>query len=246
MNWYNRQLKMARSRGVKKGWTTEELDRVKKLLEKGYNFNQIASLLDVNKNTIRFLNKKYKWKDLEVEKRKKDKTIADLYLLPPHGIGLSTSQIGKKYKFTYNRIRQALERLNLLDHLRDRSESTSLTYQNNPRLREEAAIFQKQRFLDNPGLKDDISRKQKQRYIDNPELREEQSIFMKERWKELGGMEGLLLSYPTREQAIRWLNGFVRRVYAADPRQSMAVRNTYMKIINNHTYPDEVQQGAIV
>ena len=280
MNWYNRQLKIA-----KRAWTNEELAKIKKLLEEGYNFNQITSLLNVGKGVIRNLNKKYNWKDLDVEKRKKDKMIADLYLLPPYGMGLSTSQIAKKYKFSYKRIKQALERLNLIKHLRDKSETASLKYKNNPQFREDASILQKQRFLDNPGLKDNMSRKLKQRYIDDPNLREEQSKKIKQfyddnpearkeksvrskqvfkdntelrdqiskkmiqQWKDWGGLEGRLTSFPTRSQAEQFLNNFLHNIINREEGASSKayfIQTKYMKIINDHTYPDEVQQGAIV
>jgi DNA-binding CsgD family transcriptional regulator len=60
-------------------------------------------------------------------------------------------------------------------------------------------------------------------------------------WEKRGGMEGYLKSM-TKENAIKYLYGFVGRIWNANPQQASAVKNKYMEIIENHTFPDEVQQ----
>ena len=120
MNWYNRQLKIGMS--VKKIWTNNELEKIKKMLEEGYNYVQIAQLFNVSPPTINSLNKKYKWKDLKAEVDKNDQLIANLYLLPPDGKGMSAIEIARKHGFQYRRIQDALKRLNLFNKWRNISE----------------------------------------------------------------------------------------------------------------------------
>ena len=63
----------------------------------------------------------------------------------------------------------------------------------------------------------------------------------------MGGLEGRLLSFLTREQSVKFLNNFFHVIRKKDgPQIAGAVYNKYMQIINDHTYPDEVQQGVTV
>ena len=62
-------------------------------------------------------------------------------------------------------------------------------------------------------------------------------------WEEKGGLEGYLQSVESRDIAIRILENFVRRVMFDEKKvgHAWAIKSKYMNIINNHTYPDEVQ-----
>jgi transposase len=130
MNWYNRQLKIA-----KRGWATEELEKVKKLVEEGMSFERIAKLFGVSDNSIRQLNAKYRWVDLELRRKEKekkrgedDKKIVDLYLLPPKGRGMAARRIRREYGFSLKRVQNALERLGLSEYYRNVSETNRLKY----------------------------------------------------------------------------------------------------------------------
>ena len=64
-------------------------------------------------------------------------------------------------------------------------------------------------------------------------------------WEEKGGLKGILPNfYPTREQAIRYLNIYTNRSLQQGQNRNkvFSTRTKYMKIINDHTYPDDVQE----
>ena len=121
-------------------------------------------------------------------------------------------------------------------------------YIDNPKIKEDISKTLKQRYIDNPELKEEISNREKQRYIDNPELREQMSKIHKQRFIDYGGWEGYLKLQSTRSKAIQLLNNLIHMIIKREGRtnNSYRVYNKYMNIINNHTYPDEVQQGATV
>jgi len=73
-------------------------------------------------------------------------------------------------------------------------------------------------------------------YIENQRVKQRQS------WEARGGLTGQLLSYPTRGQAVTYLNAFIFRIREENPQRAGAIYNKYMSIINDHTFPDEVQQ----
>ncbi len=209
-------------------FSPQDLQNIKKMIDDGISIPKIADFYNVSKHTIYNLNKKYKWIDIDEEREKKDKLIANLYLLPPKGEGWTAAKIQERHGISLGGIKGALERLGLLDQ-----------YRSNP-------AAQKQKYIDNPELKEELSRIQKQRFIDNPELRRQMSQQMLDFWDRVGRLEGFLLSYPTREQAVSWLEKFKWRNYKNSPQRTMGAYNKYMKIIENHTYPDEVQQGVTV
>ena len=53
------------------------------------------------------------------KKEKKDKLIADLYLLPPKGKGWTAAKIREQYGITQMGIKGSLERMGLLDQYRN-------------------------------------------------------------------------------------------------------------------------------
>lgn len=64
-------------------------------------------------------------------------------------------------------------------------------------------------------------------------------------WEEKGGLKGILTDfYPTREQSVQYLNNYVHRLLkqGVSSNKAFRIRAYYMDIINNHTYPNEVQQ----
>lgn len=72
-----------------------------------------------------------------------------------------------------------------------------------------------------------------------PETRERLSDSLRSYWDRVGKLEGYLLSLPSRQQAINYLNGFVSILIDRNPENSHAVFNKYKAIIDNHVYPDE-------
>ena len=225
MNWYNRQLKIA-----KRVWTEDELGKIRKLLEEGKSSYAIGKLFGVNSNAILYLNKKYKWIDFEKEKLKKDKLILGLYLLPPDGHGMPAKQITKEYgyEFSGRRIYKALERSNLTQYWRGQSEAAKKKYKDNPELGKQFGDFMRQK------------------YKNDPDLRKQISDSMKKTIKDIGGLAGMLLNCSTRDKAISMLNYNVKRIGREDSQFAFNTYTKYIQIINNHTYPDEVQQGVTV
>jgi len=70
---------------------------------------------------------------------------------------------------------------------------------------------------------------------------------MKQFWRDMGGLEGRLLSYPTRDKAITFLHGFFNKIQKEEGATiAGGIYNKYMDIINNYTYPDEIQQEETV
>ena len=65
MNWYNRHIKIA-DRGRTRGWTSDEIEQIKNLILQGKGFRTIAKMFGVTKNTISQLNKKHKWREVQV------------------------------------------------------------------------------------------------------------------------------------------------------------------------------------
>jgi len=232
MNWYKKQLKIAMA--VSRGWSEDDLQKVKELYEKGYSSVYIAPLFGVNPATINKLNQKYKFVDFKKRKQEKYKWLAGLYLLPPDGEGMPASEIYKQHGISPKVVRLALKSLGKEEKWRGNSEAG------------------RKKFEDNPDLKKEISEKQKQYYRDNPEARQEQSkrikqLFIDEPERTERGLEGRLKSYNSRDEAINYLNGFIGNSInkAVSPAQKSTAFHTYnkfMEIINSHTFPDEVQQ----
>jgi len=90
-----------------------------------------------------------------------------------------------------------------------------------------------------PGMREHLIQKSREAR-NTPEYKEQLSKRSLENWKQVGGLEGRLLSYPTREQSINFLNGFVGNLWETNPSQAGAIRNKYMEIINAHIFPSEI------
>ncbi len=183
MNWYKKQLKIAKDIRPVRKWTSEELEQIEELVKKRIPFIQIAKMFDVNKKNILNLNKKYKWRDIKKEREDYDKRVADLYLLPPFGKGLGVKEITEQTGINSKSVYNALKRLGLEDKIRDGSYAQNKRW-SNPEEREEQSKRQKQFYKDNPEVKEQQRERMQQRYIDNPGLREEHSKFMTEFWKD--------------------------------------------------------------
>jgi hypothetical protein len=227
MNWYNRQLKIAmlREGRIQREWSEEDLQTMKKLIEKGKSFRDIAIFFNTVHSTISQLNDKYQWRDIKSEKMKKNKMIADLYLLPPDGKGLLGNEIKEQYGFDAATIFRALKALGLEDHYRGKNDPYS-----EGKRREKI-----QNWNADPSNKQMISEK------------------IKRWWDQFGTEQGerlknRLLSYPTRQQAMNHLSGFVgSQNYDLnyDSKKTNAIYTKYQQIINNHTFPDEIQQEQL-
>jgi len=150
MNWYKKQLKIAFA--APRGWSSKELAEMERLVNQGKSFLSIAKMFGVNSHTIERLNKKYQWRDLVEYRRKKDEYLASLYLLPPRGKGMTAQQITKQYGTNLTTVFKALERLNLLDQWRGRSEAARKKFIDHPELVQEHSIKMKQRIEDMGGF----------------------------------------------------------------------------------------------
>jgi transposase len=223
MNWYNRHIKTAMPTPRK--WTEEEINKIRKLVEKGDSFRSIAKLFGVSNHSISKLNNKYKWVDLNRKRDERDNFIADLYLSPPKGKGLSLAAIAKNYGISDMAVKKALERLGLSNELRDRHEAWTPELRQrysdlfsekwrDPSFREyidglrsdpsyiqEMSEKKTQWWKDHPEVRDEYSNNQKQRYEDNPQLRVDISNMMKEQWRNYpGGFQGFLSTFPPEKR----------------------------------------------
>ena len=115
-----------------------------------------------------------------------------------------------------------------------------------PEMREHLSKKRKEMWQD-PSFIENQKAKMKERWED-PQQHENASKAMKKVWKDIGYLEGLLLSYPTRQQAINYLTNFIGNKIQSEgkSRQIYMTYNKYLNIINNHTFPNEVQQNIPV
>lgn len=227
MNWYKRQFKIAMPTPIQ--FSDEELQRIGKMLQEGKSFRNIGRIYNVAQKVIMRLNDKYRWRDLEKERRERDDKILNLYLLPPKGKGLTAKEISRQTGIRLPSIKNTLKRLGLGDQIRSVSDENKRRWQD-PEERAKQSIRTRQFFES------------------NPKAGKDHSIRMLEWWKQFeseegGKFENRLLSYPTRQRAINHLRGFMGREFGTDPQKANAVYGKYIQIINNHTYPDEIQQS---
>jgi len=256
------QIDKTRNINLKK-WTQDELQVIKELLREGENYNQIAKLFNVSFPTIKSVNKRYhlvrdeEIKAIAEEKlRKKYEYITGLYLPSPKGKGLSLTQIEREYGVAAKTVIKALKELGLYEEFfRRPSDANRHRYESNPELGENHSRRMKEIHRNNPGMAEQHSQFMKQLFIDEPERANEFGNRIKSWWKQFedegGGnkLQNRLKSFPTREQAINSLKGFVMSKRSKNPNEdleSMAIYNKYMKIINDHTFPNEVQQEITV
>ena len=73
MNWYNIQLKIAMPKWIR--WTDDQIETIKKLVNEGKSFSEIARMFNVHKKSISILNDKYKWRDLKQDRRAWEGTL---------------------------------------------------------------------------------------------------------------------------------------------------------------------------
>jgi hypothetical protein len=99
--------------GEEINWTTEQLEKIKSLLQEGKSLRFIGNLFGVNAGVIKRLNDVHKWRDVKKDKEDKYKFVLSLYRLPPHGKGLSGNLLRTKYKIPESVIKRALEMFDL-------------------------------------------------------------------------------------------------------------------------------------
>jgi hypothetical protein len=282
MNWYKRQLKIAKWIS----WTDDQIETIKNLVNEGKSFREIGRMFGVHPKSISILNDKHKWRDIKQERLDYDRRVAKMYRLPPYGEGMGVIEILNTNGINARTIYNVLRRLGLEEEIRDASyaskkrwqdpkqkEEQSLRkkkfYEEHPEVGKEHGEMMKQRYIDNPEMREDHGKKIKQRwdndpdlkkrqsdrikktYEENPQLRENKSRQMKEWWKQFEDehgkkLENRLLYFDSRQKAINLLNGFVGSKYQTDSDIAMAIKHKYLQIINDHTYPDEVQQPQTV
>ena len=198
------------------------------------------------------------------QRAEKDKQIAYMYLSPPEGLGMTMKDIAEQYlgHSSHMVVRQSLIRSGLGDKIRTRDESANLSgglerqrqrtkeWWANPENREKHT--QKLREIARRPENRQRASERTQKWWDENEWAKEYwsemlSPIMKKRWEEMPGEPGekfgiYLTMMDSREKAISCLNGFVGSKYRQDPEYASAIKNKYMQIINNHTYPNEQQQ----
>ncbi len=182
-------------------FSPEQIEQIRQLVLDKKPFREIGKMFGVSKTTIQNLNNKYKWRDIKKEKEERDRLIADLYLLPPDGQGMSAIEITRQYGFNYKTIREALKRLNLIDNWRDISDDYIKRFDLNPNMHREQGESLRRRYEEDPNLRARMSELNKQHYIDNPELKDTISEGMKEYWRNYpGGYYAWLSTFPPEKQ----------------------------------------------
>jgi transposase len=228
-------------------FSPEQIEKIKRLVLNKISFDEVGRMFGVSGSTIQHLNKRYRWRDIKTEKDDRDKMIVDLYLLPPEGKGMSMNAIAKQYGIYPRTIQEALKRLGLSHKLRDISEELTRIHELHPEISQQQGEAVRRRYIEDPQLRERASEREKQKYIDNPEIAGRISETVKNNWENMGGLEGRLLSYPHRSQAVNFLMGFVfRKREMGELDAANRIFGKYMQIINNHTYPEEVNQGTVI
>jgi len=300
MNWYNRQLKIA---GIMRGWSQEELEKVRKLLEEGSNYSQIGRLFGVSSNAIKSLNKKYNF--VHREEKRITQEIIDKVIDLRKNTNMSIVDMAREVGFGTNSINKILKNNNIVKERLSQNDILRIIslYQKGEKIKDLASIYninestivralKKSKVFDPErqfSVRRSVIKEKNRRYI--PEIlqkykdgysineltigyeepassiknllkehnihirniteqsqmelaRNKRSEIAKNTWKEKGGLSGLLLSYPTRQQAIDYLNNFIGNKIQSEGKsnQLYVVYKDHMDIINDHVYPDEIQQ----
>lgn len=195
-----------------RGWTQEELGKIEGMLNEGYSARQISKIFGVSSHTINYIVNKYQLIDRSNEELDREEIEMQIYDLYKDGVS----------------IRGISDIVNLSPATVGRIVKKKEISRSKSDMKTELGIQQ--------GL-------YKQRFIDNPQIRENISNGVKQYWSDIGGLEGRLLSYSSRNEAYRYLMRFVKYVEMEGDRQkAFAIWTVYKKIIDNHTFPDEVQQ----
>ena len=193
---------------------------IKDLVEQGRPIKEIANSFEVDISNIYYLIKHRGWKFNRNQRTyeeiiQKDKEIASLYLLPPLGQGLTAREIARRLDIRQEEVPNALRRMGLESHLRNRSEVNSSLW-NDPEYRKKMEernidplyvknmsekhkkIWEKRKT--EPGYIDRV----KKYWEDHPELKNDMSIRKKQYWENMPGgfWEWLNKFSPEKQQEI--------------------------------------------
>lgn len=273
MNWYKRQLKIAMPTGVplsqdiidriiylrknmdltindiskevgvsrfsvnkvlkqygtsKSRLTKDQIDEIAYFYENGVSVRELSEAYNITLNQVGNILKKKnifdisrKYEEYKVDVR--DENKGDI--LRKYREGYGVKELSREYGESIRAITSFFENNNI--HIRSREEQYAMEH-----------------------FRQNASEKQKQFNRNNPEAVHEHSRKMLEWWKQFGEESGekfknRLLAYPTRQQAMNHLMGFVGS-QNEDPKNANAIYTKYINIINNHTFPDEIQQPVSV
>lgn len=232
-----------------------EQDSVRDMLEEGYTLKSIADLLGFNPKTIVKLLKRYGINPKEIYDRRmgeKKNKIKKLY-----EEGKNVAEISRLMGEKYETIMDHLKRMGAyitqskmpppLEFTENEIRTIDMLYEKGVPITEIAKQFgtRKDRLItwfNNTGR----SRKSKKEQFNTQYSRDKRTQITKDFWERVGKLEGYLISLPSRPQAENYLNGVVNRMWNTNPQKASAIKRKYMEIINDHTYPDEVQQEVAV
>lgn len=208
----------------------EKIDEIVYFYENGSSVRELSEAYDASSYQIIYALKKRGVYDFgrRFEERKVDVAEENKNdILKKYRAGFGVKELSREYGETRGAIYNHLRNNNI--HIRNREEQLNMDH-----------------YIQN------ASEKQRQFIKNNPQAAREHSRKLLEWWRQFGEEPGekltnRLLSFPTRQQAINMLRGFAGRL-DKDPSlgNGRAVYTKYMDIINNHTFPDEVQQGVTV
>jgi len=246
---------------AKKKKIEKRLKEIKKLTDHGYSIQQISDISGIDINAVKKMIKEYNIpknfnqpakvpiEKLEEAKRlytKEDLNIAAISRLT--GINYSTILDFLKREGVYNKQREisppfnpSQEEISKIDRwyaLPPEGEGRSINWISKQLGVGDANVIL--RWFRKTGRP--IRSREEQ--VGTQSTRDDMAIAQLLLWEQRGGMKGYLLSMGSREQAIKNLKNFVHKVMFNEKNvgHGMAIRNKYMQIINDHTYPDEVQQ----
>lgn len=264
MNWYKRQLKIARQ--IKKPVETEDVIKNKKeilkMLEEGYSKRDIANLFNISPtHLVRILQLPVssvksspnrspvsseeikKMIRLYSEEGLKPADIADRVNRPMTTVVdiLKRKEIYKPTRKSPIRFRPTEEEIKKIDYwyaLPPQGEGRSLMW-----IAEKMGVSGEhvRRWFHKTGR----PVRSFQEQVSTQSTRDDTSLAALLRWEKIGKLKGFLENYySNRQQSIDYLNGYVNRLIQMGQSTDIAfsTRSKYMKIIENHTYPNEMPQ----
>lgn len=247
------------------------IDRVVELHNKGLSYNGIRKELnnEISLNQVRNIlerkglvppiqrKSKEEYEKTKKERSVKDEQIARMYLAPPKGKGMTMLDIAKYYGHnSHTAIKKSLIRSGLKDKIRTKDESAELSG-GKERHREKMKNWWKEHgeehmeklmpIFQSPEYRKMKSEQSQKWWDENAWAKEYMSDVQKERWEEIGSFENYIYMMDSREKALRLVKGFIgsklgKEKSVEQRQQIFNMYGKYMKIIEDYTFPDEVQQ----
>jgi len=239
----------------------KRLEEIRDLTDKGYSIQQISDISGIDINAVKKMIKEYNIpknfnqpakisiEKLEEAKRlymEEDLNVADISRLT--GVNYTTILDFLKREGVYSKQREMRPDFN---PTQEEIRKIDSWYTFPPDGEGRSLIWISKQL----GIGDSVLRRwfrktgrpirSKEEQVRTQTTRDDMALSQMLLWEQRGGLEGHLKSM-SRDKAVSYLNGFLYRIYNENPWRAISIKNKYMEIINNHTFPDEVQQGVSV